>query len=127
MEINSFAQGYLTCALWASNDDDGEPLDSKYDIEDIDSASLAKELKTCAKFEALFSNALQVFYERYDESQAGHDFFLTSRRHGAGFWDRDYGLDESMKKACEKLTEASKVIGGEESPYVGDDGKVYFY
>lgn len=126
MEINEFAHGYLNCALWASIDDMQKALDDNYSIADIAPESLAKELALCAKFEAICAKDLEVYYEYFSNSSAGHDFFLTSRGHGVGFWDRGYGLGEGMKKVCAKLTEVCRAYSGEE-PYVGDDGKIYFY
>src|SRR5215213_9921810 len=51
-------------------------------------------------------------------SQAGHDFWLTRNRHGAGFWDRGLG------DLSNRLSDASKVYG-EVDLYVGDDGQIY--
>lgn len=54
-----------------------------------------------------------------DGSQAGHDFWLTRNRHGAGFWDGDW-----EEPAATILTDAAHRFG-ECELYVGDDGKVY--
>ena len=40
-----------------------------------------------------------------DSSRAGHDFFLTRNRHGAGFWDRNLG------QVGDRLTTAAHVYG----------------
>jgi hypothetical protein len=47
----------------------------------------------------------------------GHDLWLTSAGHGAGFWDRGYGEAGSI------LTKWAKTFRTE--LYVGDDGLIY--
>lgn len=42
----------------------------------------------------------------HDPARAGHDFYLTRNRHGAGFWDGDW-------KDGEKLTEAAHTWGSQ--------------
>jgi hypothetical protein len=43
------------------------------------------------------------YFESGEYSNIGHDFWLTSQGHGAGFWDR--GIDTELEK---QLTEISK-------------------
>ena len=42
-----------------------------------------------------------------DDEQNGHDFWLTRRRHGAGFWDRGYGdsVGEILTKIAQMFPE----------------------
>ena len=116
MSFKQFFDAYLTCAFWSSADDDGTPLDSGAFDE---SADLRETLRADA----------QRFYDQWsdywdsagiDDSQAGHDFWLTRNRHGAGFWGRGLG------QAGEVLTDACRYFGGVDL-YVGDDGKIYAY
>jgi hypothetical protein len=65
---------------------------------------------------ALIAQALAV--DGYSIEQAGHDFWLTRNRHGAGFWDRGLG------EVGDKLTEAAHSEGGVDL-YVGDDDLVH--
>lgn len=51
--------------------------------------------------------------------RAGHDFWLTSAGHGAGFWDRNLDvLGDHLTAACEQFEH-------KHDPYLGDDGLVY--
>ena len=50
---------------------------------------------------------------------AAHDFWLTRRGHGAGFWDGDWPSPEA-----EALYDLAKSFGDAEV-YLGDDGLVY--
>jgi hypothetical protein len=54
-----------------------------------------------------------------DDSTAGHDFWLTRNRHGAGFWDGDY-----PKEMGTTLTDLAHTFG-ECWIYVGDDSLLY--
>lgn len=53
--------------------------------------------------------------------EAGHDFWLTRNRHGAGFWDGDW-----PDPLGDTLTEAAHSFG-EQELYLGDDGLVYVF
>lgn len=51
--------------------------------------------------------------------QAGHDLWLTSQSHGAGFWDGDWPLmGEELTRVCDKFFNTLDV-------YLGDDGKIH--
>lgn len=126
-EIECEFGAYVTCALWSSLDDNGEPLDESYDVDDI-------EAETLQEMRAEFDDFLDAVAERNDDDilvwvrefgigQIGHDFWLTRNRHGAGFWDRSYG-DNAITRAGERLTEIAHTLGSYEL-YVSDDGKVY--
>lgn len=116
-------ESYVESALWSSNDDNGEPLDANYDINDIDFATIERMKADCQSFydahcEVITSDNSPC---RHNDPiiHAGHDFWLTRNGHGAGFWDGDWS-----KEAGERLTKASKEYG-ECNLYVGDDGKIH--
>lgn len=117
--LDSFTRAYIEAALWSSTDnaDDsgGAPLDKNYDASDIAAASLAKMKRDCAKFQRENENAIAVG----DDSQAGHDFWLTRTESGVGFWDGDWPEPEATE-----LTEAAEGFGNVDL-YVGDDGKIH--
>jgi hypothetical protein len=127
MNLDSFLRGYVTCALWSSTDDEGEALDAAYDDTDIAPETLAGMREDCTDFIASNRADLEA-YARMRNRQpgtghsvadcAGHDFWLTRNRHGAGFWDR------GLAALGERLSEAAKVYGSVDL-YVGDDGKIH--
>ena len=41
-DVADVTAGYLTCALWASTDDAGHPLDDSHDADDVYPASVAE-------------------------------------------------------------------------------------
>lgn len=92
--LDLFARGYLKCALWSSTDESrdngGDPLNSNYDFDDIQRASLESLVADCVEFQKVAAELLSEAYSRgYSAARAGHDFWLTRNGHGAGFWDRD--------------------------------------
>lgn len=110
MSLETFTEAYIECAFWSSCAEDGTPLDG---IEADPSPECIAKLETDAR----------DFYEAHselfaDDSQAGHDFWLTRNGHGAGFWDRGLG------EVGEKLTAASKHYGSCDL-IVGDDGQIH--
>ena len=114
--LDTFAQAYAECAIWSSvNWDDGKPLDNDFGVEDISSDALSEMVSDCTDFQTDNESDLS---EWDDDSQAGHDFWLTRNGHGAGFWDRGRGA------LGDRLTVAAKVYGGSDI-YVGDDGELY--
>jgi len=124
LPMDAFTEAYLEAALWSSTDDNDEPLDSNYTVENIDVDSLKGMIEDCERFEVENKDDLEEFYDALPvrewsgEEQAGHDFWLTRNGHGAGFWDRDVG------DVGERLTDAAHAFG-ESSLYVGDDGRLH--
>lgn len=105
-ELDAFEQQYFETALWSTTGLDDKPLDDCFDVDDLREKMpewFAEQRRDIADFresnEALLEQA-------GDDSQNGHDFWLTRERHGAGFWDRGYG------KVGDKLSEAAHVYGG---------------
>ena len=113
---DDFIDSYMETSLWSSTDEDGEPLDADYDVNDFDDASLNDMEKDAGDF--YDANEDLLFDDGNDASAGGHNFWLTRNGHGAGFWDGDY------EQHGDALTEAAKVYG-EVYLYVGDDGRVY--
>lgn len=120
MSLDAFERAFLECALWSSTDETseagGEPLDSHYSIADFEEHALRSLLRDCRDFRE--ANA-ELLAQAGDDSQNGHDFWLTRNGHGAGFWDRGYGA------IGEALSKASKVYGSVDLFVNPNDGKVY--
>lgn len=114
-KLDKFTRQYMETALWSSTDDDGNPLDSRFDIHDFSLETINKMIKDCTKFQ----DANSQHYT--NASRAGHDFWLTRSRHGAGFWDGDYPEPEATI-----LTNASHEFK-ECDLYIGDDGKLHVF
>jgi hypothetical protein len=114
-DLDPFTRGYLEAALWTSTDDDDEPLDGLYTLDDFADGSLIEAVETCRQFQE--SGAADL--EGRNPSRAGGDFWLTRNRHGAGYWDGDY-----PEGAGRRLTDAAHAWGSSDA-YVGDDGRVY--
>lgn len=118
VNVEGFIDAYVECALWSSNDrsdeSGGEPLDSNYGPEDIAPEALAKMRADCEAFIAAAGGLLVGL----DDSQSGHDFWLTRNGHGTGFWDRGLGaLGDQLTKACKAFREVDLSVG--------DDGLIY--
>jgi hypothetical protein len=63
--MDNFTQGYIIAALWSSTDDNGNPLDYNYNIEDIAPETLATMQEDCATFQAENADLLKAAYS-YD-------------------------------------------------------------
>ena len=123
-EFNEFLNGYIEAMLGTELDDNDDPLDRNYSVEDIDPKCYGRAQIDCMAF--LFEAAWMIRQERRLDyrwtnfEMAGHDLLLTRNGHGAGFWEEAdwpaYG--DSLDKLCEKFFK-------EVNAYVGDDGKVY--
>lgn len=114
MKNQTFIAGYIESALWSSTDDEGKPLDSRFDRRDLAPEALAVMESDCDRF---LDEETEVMV-REDFSRAGIDFWLTRNHHGAGFWDGDWP-EESGKK----LT--AKAHGFGECNLYETDGKLY--
>lgn len=112
-KFDEFTAAYIECAIWSSLDDAGKPLDANYGISDIAPETLDRMVADCAKFQ--HENAEMIGGR---DILAGHDFWLTRNRHGAGFWDGDW------PEHGDRLTLAAHAFI-ELALYIGDDGKLY--
>ncbi len=143
-DLDRFIAAYIETALWSSIEGaDDTPMDAHYAASDIAESSRESIRLDCAQF--VRENAEVLDYcdstgdlpLRGDEARergftdayamAGHDFWLTRNRHGAGFWDGDWnGLPPlaTCDQAGDVLTAAAHKFG-ECDLYVGDDGRVY--
>lgn len=111
--METFLDAYVTAALWSSNDENDEPIDSNYGREDLHPDTLAQMEKECNEFLS------KADLTDYPENMAGHDFWLTRNRHGVGFWEVDYGTPEQ----CQKLTKLAHSFK-ECHLWVDENGKV---
>lgn len=116
MDIDRVLNAYAVCALWSSVDDEGEPLDGLYTLDDIASKTWQAMREDVIAFCVIHKPLIEA--AGLDDEQVGHDFWLTRNHHGAGFWDRNLG------EWGEKLTKAAHSFG-EVDLYVGDDGRVH--
>lgn len=119
VEVDAFTQAYIACALWSTTDnaDDsgGSPLDDTYSPEDIAPETLDQMIADCRAFQEAHADDLRFG----TPEQAGHDFWLTRERHGAGFWDGDW-----ERSVGERLTNAAHAYGSFDLT-VGDDGRIH--
>jgi hypothetical protein len=123
-DLDMFTLAYIECALWSSNDNN-EPLDSNYSIDDISPETLEAMVADCEQFQEQFGELIDTEERvsgRYGNREtAGHDFWLTRNGHGAGFWDGDWPeFGDTLTKAVGWRTSYPEV-----DLYVGDNGLIY--
>lgn len=91
MSLESFIEGYVSCALWTSDNHDEVSYSELYTQADIEPASLAEMQRDCASFYGKHMHR----WPSTDEAarDAGHDFWRTRNRHHCDFAasDRDDG------------------------------------
>ena len=116
MSLTHFTNAYIECALWSSTDDNGTSIDTIKDPSDFGRHAIASIREDCNTFYRLHG----MLFENGDAA-AGHDFWLTRNRHGAGFWDGDY-----TEEAGKILTSAAHGFG-ESDILVGYDGMLHVY
>jgi len=122
--MDNFTKAYIEAALWSSNDDNGDPFDENYTVDDISLETKMKMTVDCINFQKDNKVNLDKAYKLYpenewtNEEQAGHDFWLTRNGHGCGFWDRGIGeVGDTLTEECKKY--------GVFDIYVGDNGEIY--
>ncbi len=104
--ISSFVRQYLETALWSSTNEDSEPLDRHFGIEDCTRSMIVQAIADCAAFQSSTADALSEYYAKgYSETDAGQDFWLSRNGHGAGFFD--HGNEPCFRA----LQEAARVCG----------------
>ena len=116
---------YLTCALWSSTGEDGEPLDRAYVPDNFAPIALLQAHRDYCQAKALADAFVPGWRDYWACAQFGHDFWLTRNGHGAGFWDRAPSSDPIHTEIGEKLATIARTFVPLD-PYVGDDGWLYF-
>ena len=120
-DVQEVWHGYCGAALWSSVDEEtGDSLDENYSADDFEentAAEMDQDVRSFLTDNAELLDRAQGEYG-YTLDQAGHDFWLTRNRHGAGFWDRNLG------EVGDQLTDAAHDYP-EITLYPGDDGKIY--
>lgn len=117
LKLDEFTQGYITAMLWIENDPDtGKPLDKNADLT-LSQSALQKISEDCKVFQ---EKAGDLIAGR--ENDAGHDFWLTRRGHGCGFWE----TPDWPEADGEVLTNLAKEFGEHIHPFVNNDGLLYF-
>lgn len=100
-DLDDFTRAYLEAAEWSGLDEEDMAALEESDSPIWDAWSIEQATADCAAFQR--DNA--ALLEGIDPAQAGHDFWLTRCRHGAGFWDRGLG------EVGDKLTDAAHAYG----------------
>ena len=108
---DEFSNGYITAMFWTSEDEIGD-----LGIYDMSLESLQRVISDCESFQRENDNLL---LEAGDDSQNGHDLWLTRSKQGCGYWDRGY--DDIVGA---RLTEASQAMG-EIDLIQGDDKQLH--
>lgn len=109
---SEFEQAYIEAMFFADT-----PENEPWSFDELSESALKKIKEDCAEFCADQKTLDLIGGE---ESQAGHDLWLTRQGHGCGFWDGGWPKDVG-----EYLTSLAKHLG-ECWPYKGDDGLIYF-
>jgi len=104
MDKKKILQAYLFAALWTAE------LDAR-DLKEITSASKKKAIEDINSFIKKAGTLL----EGMEESQIGHDFWLSRNHHGAGFFDRGLGkIGDKLQDLSQEFVELN----------VFDEGKI---
>jgi len=112
-DLDEFTRGYLECVEWLTPEDVDEegvvisPAPHER-LKGFEPSFLAECIEDCRDFQASNAAYLRLYCEKLGRTMrdAGHDFWLTRNRHGAGFWDR--GDDPCLRH----LTDVSNAHGG---------------
>jgi hypothetical protein len=118
--VDQLTHGFLVGMLWAESGDPESPLGESAGLEDLAPQTRTAACEICENF-ASYCARVHIRLDRVrgmDAQAIGHDLWLTSQGHGAGFWDRGLGA------LGDKLTAAAKTFSGGDA-YRGDDGSIY--
>ena len=133
--FDDFFNGFLEAAFWSTSPMMGEdehsdyPEDYSLSQRGFSPSDLTEDSATILRAHALSFYARCFYLIEADEcnrgsgeysnsAQAGHDFWLTSQGHGAGFWDGDWPTHG------DSLTKFSKCYPEGLSFFITEDGEI---
>lgn len=87
--VDSFVRAYLESAEWAGLSDEERQAFEAAEHPHWSADAVSTAIEECDDFRQ--ENAADLELSGLTDEQAGHDFYLTRNRHGAGFWDRRLG------------------------------------
>lgn len=114
---DEFVIAYLECALWSSLDDNGEPMDQSYSVDDLAPETVEAAIADCREFVA--QNKCELDESGLLAEDAGFSFWLSRNGHGAGFF-----TCSGPESVLADLQRAARGFGACDF-YSGDDGRIY--
>lgn len=127
--VEVITMSYLEACAWSSSDISDDEDGNQYESLDEFEFSPEAQMKASADVKAFVSMCEQalgkdIYQICQDNSQTlgnfGHDLWLTSAGHGAGFWDGGWEVDGD---ALTKLVNKSGLR--DQDAYLGDDNLIY--
>ena len=115
MNKETIFQSAIETLLWSECDDDGNPLDKNYEVEDISEETCDKLRKDCDNF--VEANKVMLKESGLSDELIGHNFVLSRNGHGAGFFDAGCPHADELQRATKPY--------GTFGFYIGDDEKLY--
>jgi hypothetical protein len=114
-DLDEFTRGYLECAEWCGIDEEERKAFELSVSPKWGNLTLQRAIQDCDDFRSAAGGLLNSTQYPYGDSYAGHDFWLTRNRHGAGFWDRGLGkVGETLTELAHPYGEAWVVFDPEE-------------
>ncbi len=108
-DFETVLQHYIGCALWADTPEETPDAEASPEFE-------AQAREDVESFIALLDKE-GVDSSDWTDEQFGHDFWLTRRHHGTGFWDRGFTNGDVLTKWSQTFSS--------DGLYVCDDGLLY--
>lgn len=116
--MDTLLDAYMECALWSSSDlsvpepSDRSLQDRGFGIRDFAATTAQEMYEDCEAFvRENWAHIEQVLgYDTYDETNIGHDLWLSRNGHGAGFFDR-VSSGHPLRDAFDALQDAARALG----------------
>lgn len=119
VNYHTVMRAYLTCALWAEFEPHLRPrATAQSKSKALDYIHRFIEAHTSLVNQALSSPG-------YSEEQFGHDLWLTSQGHGAGFWCRSELSEPTESNPSESIGETLGNLVGYGTKFPGQDHESY--
>lgn len=122
--FDNFVRSYIATAIWVTFDSGAKAEVTKLSQRTAEADCLKFIEAIYSEFTPAEADAIVCQQGTDVLSIAGHDFFLTRNRHGAGYWDSDI-YNTLADNGADRLTRLSE-NAGETDCYRIKGGWVYF-
>ncbi len=120
LNVQTMTAAYIE-AIYFTETGDGDQPDADAELTPLCKAQAYIDCRNFISAIGPYHEAAVNGYDDLDESQLGHDLWLTRNGHGTGFWDREPSVYSSTNATL--FCRLATAMGGHDAEFVETEGE----